>query len=123
MTFNYAKIAATASALVAKFGQAITVTRVAAGGAYDPATGAVEGGTAVAVNGIGVALDYAQREIDGTIIQSGDRRILIAASLSITPSAGDSLALAGGQMLRVMSSKPLSPAGIIVLHEVQARGI
>lgn len=121
MAFNYPKTAATATALLAKFGQAVSVAR--GSGAYDPNTGTITGSVTQTAVGVGVALDYKQGEIDGTLVMAGDRRILIAPRLSITPTTGDTVTLAGGSILRVMASKPLSPAGVVVLHEVQCRGI
>ena len=121
MTFNYGKTAATSTALITKFGQKISVSR--GSGAYDPATGALTGNVTQSAIGVGVALDYKQFEIDGTLIKVGDRKILIAPNLSITPATGDIITFLGGEKLEVKASKPVAPSGIIVLHEVQARGI
>lgn len=121
MTFDYASLASDASEMLEEFGQAITVTRPGTGGAYDPETGTVTGGTAQTFPGFGVVLDYQQREIDGTLIQQGDRRVYIAPDIGVTPKTGDTVTLMDGAVVRVMASRPLAPAGVVVLLDVQVR--
>lgn len=120
MTF-YAEMADVAVEMLTEFGQPVALESMGAE-AYNPATGAVEQ-TMTRYEGMGVALDYSQRDIDGTVIKQGDRRIYIPPDLGAVPKTGDTLTLAAGTALQVVNSKPLSPAGTIVLHEVQCRGV
>ena len=117
MTF-YSDMAATANELLAEFGMGITLTRTTPG-AYNPATG---GATDTTANhaAIGVKLDYAQSEIDGSLIRVGDQRVYLAPSLVVTPQTGDTLTI-GSEVWGVIASRPLSPAGTNVLHDVQVR--
>lgn len=117
MTF-YAEMAATASELLAEFGQDMTLVRGLTG-TYAPATGTatVSGSNSY---GKGVALDYDQRDIDGTVIRQGDQRVYLSIEVGATPQTGDAL-LIGGKTWKVMTSKTLAPAGVAVIHDVQCR--
>lgn len=119
--FDYARLAGRAVDLLTKFGQPVTVTRVQEG-EYDPGTG-TGSDTSTAYVGIGVALEYRQDEIDGTLIRQGDRRVYIAPDLGVVPRTGDTVTLADGSVLDVVASRPLNPAGTVLLHDVQGRGL
>lgn len=117
MTF-YAEMAATASELLAEFGQDVTLVREWTG-VYDPETGAA---ATCGMNsyGNGVVLDYNQRDIDGTVIRQGDQRVYLSVDVGVTPQTGDSL-LIGGKTWKVMASRTLAPAGTAVIHDCQVR--
>lgn len=117
--FDYARTAATAQRLLERRGRAVTLTRKTTG-AYDPATGAPGAGMTATHAGTAVLLEYAQRDIDGTHIRVGDQRAYIAPDLAVTPQTGDTLTV-GGDTWSVIASRPLAPAGVIVLHDVQVR--
>lgn len=118
MTTFYEDMAATAVELLAEFGAAVTLNRITPG-AYDPATG-----TTVNVStpyaGTGAKFDYEQKEIDGTNIRTGDQRVYMAPDLAVTPQTGDTLTI-GAQVWQVIASRPLDPAGVVVLHDCQIR--
>lgn len=120
IAFDYSRPAATAKRLLTRFGQVVTVKRVTPGG-YDPATGAT---TADVTNGYscaGAVMNYASRDIDGTLVQRGDVRVLIAPDVADAPKTGDTLA-AAGRTLTVIRVDTLAPTGTAVLYDVQARG-
>ncbi|WP_430434259.1 hypothetical protein [Methyloversatilis sp.] len=117
--FDYARPAATAQRLLERFGRAVTLTRTTHG-AYDSATGAPGTGTTVTHAGTAALLEYQQRDIDGTHIRVGDLRAYIAPDIEITPQTGDTLTI-GGEMWSVIASRPLAPAGVVVLHDAQVR--
>lgn len=117
--FDYSKPAATAQRLLERFGRAVTLTRKTPG-AYDPATGAPGAGTTATHAGTAALFDYQQKDIDGTHIRVGDQRAYIAPDLAVTPQTGDTLTV-GGDTWSVIASRPLAPAGVIVLHDVQVR--
>lgn len=114
----YNDLAATAVELLAEFGMPVTLVRVIPG-AYDPDTGTSTNTTANH-DGIGVKLDYEQREIDGTQIRRGDQRVYMAPDLAVTPRTGDTLTI-GVESWQVIESRPLSPSGVVVLHDIQVR--
>jgi hypothetical protein len=117
----YGELAQAAVDLLDELGQLVLVTRAGAGDGYNPDTGFTEEGGEQVWSASGVEFQYNQREVDGSLIQSGDRRVLIAPSLGTTPQSGDVITL-GATRLEVVESRPLQPAGVVVLHEVQARG-
>lgn len=118
MTFDYAETAATASELLAEFGAMVTLTRITPG-VYDPATGTVPN-SETSYTAKGVKLDYEQRFIDGSNILQGDQRIYLDPLIAETPKTGDKLTI-GAEVFSVIASRPLAPAGIVVLHDVQIR--
>jgi hypothetical protein len=117
----YDELAQAAVDLLNELGQIVLLTRPGEAGGYDPDSGIVEEGGEQVWSAYGVEFEYSQREVDGSLIQSGDRRVLIAPSLGTTPQSGDVITL-GATRLEVVESRPLQPAGVVVLHEVQARG-
>lgn len=119
MKFDYAKTATTAQRMLARFGAPVTVTRETPG-AYDPTTGTSTAGSSQSWTPSGVRLDYTQREIDGTNIKAGDQRVYLSTVDGMTPTTGDAVAI-GTEVWRVVISRPLAPAGVAVLHDVQVR--
>lgn len=121
IAFDYSRPAATAKRLLTRFGQVVTVKRVTPGG-YDPATGAT---TADVTNGYscaGEVMNYAIRDIDGTLVQRGDVRVLLAPDAAFEPKPGDTVTLADTTVLTVINAQATKPAGSPVRYEVQARG-
>lgn len=119
MAFNYTATAATADRLLKRFGASAQVTR-STPGAYDPATGSVSV-TTTTQSVTAAVFDYDHSYIDGTRIQQGDRRAFVSAVGVWAPKQGDVLAWAGAE-LAVVAAKPLAPAGLAVLYELQVRG-
>jgi hypothetical protein len=58
-------------------------------------------------------------EIDGTVIQTKDRKLLMEAK-TVIPVPGDNLIIASVNH-EILTVLPLDPGGIAVLYEVQAR--
>lgn len=117
MTFNYAATAATATRLLQRFGAAATIKRTTAG-EYDPVLGyapvvTTEHPTTAAV------FAYPQSYIDGTNILQGDQQAFLTPADA--PKQGDKLAWQGTDY-EVIAVKPVSPAGLAVIYEVQVRG-
>jgi len=117
----YGELAQAAVDLLNELGQLVLLSRSIVGSGYDPDSGVVDEESIQVWSASGVEFEYNQREVDGALIQSGDRRVLIAPSLGTMPQSGDVITL-GAYRLEVVESRPLQPAGVVVLHEVQARG-
>jgi hypothetical protein len=116
-TFNYAEIQAVATELITEFGQAGTVTRIAP---PDPVNGGDPGETAYPATLVPMA--YNARNIDGTVIKTGDVQIYISAvGLGIMPTVGD-LVTAGGVGYRIVNADPNNYDGVTnVVFIVQGR--
>lgn len=117
MTFNYTATAATATRLLQRFGAAATIKRTTTG-AYDPALGYAPVTTTQLATTAAV-FDYPQGYIDGTNILQGDRQAYLTPANA--PKQGDVLTWQGAD-LAVVSVKPVAPAGLAVVYEVQVRG-
>ncbi len=113
MTFNYAKSAETAKKLLTKFGKDQVITHIEQG-EYDPILGgSVDVETTL--NGVGVMLNYDTRQIDGTQIISGDKKLLWSGA---RPSIGDKFL-----DYRIVNIIELNPTGdVSVLFTIQLRG-
>jgi len=119
-TFNYARPLASANRLIAKFGQLGAIRRAGepTGPDYDPTPGVdVDHDAHMAV------LDYDSRDVDGTRILATDKYVLVAVgTLPIEIGLSDKVVEADGTVYSIVPPlKPLSPAGTVVLYEIQAR--
>jgi hypothetical protein len=120
MSFDYDNIAAVADELLAEFGQSCSLGSVT-DGTYDPETG--EAAPASTPHPLTAALfDYPQRFIDGTLIRTGDKRVLASSvGLTVEPKPGDTLTDAVGKVYQVIDAKATVPAGTAVLWAIQVR--
>ncbi|MDR2213952.1 MAG: hypothetical protein LBE21_10060 [Pseudomonadales bacterium] len=118
--FNYAKTAATAARLIGRFGAAATLRRNS-GSQYDPSTGTAVPSWAEYPCTV-AEVNYEAKDIDGTLIQASDRRLLVAPDVSQAPRTGDVFRLASGAEVTVINVKATAPAGKTVLYDVQVRG-
>lgn len=106
-----------AAGLISRFGQPATLRRAGAP-VYDPATGEATA-TEQTADAWAVTLAYDARRIDGTLIQAGDREVLLSVP-AFAPEPGDVIAC-GVDLLRVVRSDALAPAGVPLLYTVQGR--
>jgi len=113
----YSELLLTTARLIADKGQAMTLVSTAPG-AYDASTGiAAEVETTSSLDG--VVVNYPAREVDGTSVQRGDRKVLLAAN-GVVPKIQDTLII-GGVRNKIIDCKAVSPAGIAVMYTAQAR--
>lgn len=123
MAYDYQDDADTAAELLEEFGQPVTLTSKTSG-AYSPSTGAAVVTTDTqTVNA--VVLDYGSRDIDGTLIRAGDKRLLMApqttAGDDLTAPVVDDTVAVGSTTYTVKGIKTLSPAGTVVLFDCNIR--
>jgi hypothetical protein len=130
MSVDYSGIAQNADALLADFGQTVTVTSKTAG-AYDPATG-TSAITTTTKTGYAVLLDYAR--VDTGKLNADGSPVLITDKqcyLSVLTGDGNSMPEptpdmtlitdVGGTIYTVKNLKKISPAGTPVLYELNVR--
>ena len=120
--FNYTRSAATATRLLTRFGAAGSVRRSATtgGNSWDPSSGTT---TTTDYPATMVVTDYAQADINGTVIQSTDKKVLMAPGVAVVPNTSDVLVTPDGGTLSVVGVKPLKPAATLVMYEIQARSV
>jgi hypothetical protein len=119
MTFDYAGIRATAGAQIVDKGMAMTLSRAAAG-TYDVLTSSAAV-TTTNYPCTGAVFDFPTREINGTQILQGDKKVLLSAQgLAVVPQMSDALIIDGLQHA-IVNVKALAPAGTVVLYTLQVR--
>lgn len=124
MTF-YADMASTAADLIAQFGQPVTLTR-SVPGAYDTATGTNGAPDVSTQSCLAVEDAYTAREIDGTLVRVGDRRLILSPETSAgatvnAPQPGDTITFADASLWTVKTVEPTSPGGTALIYTLQLR--
>lgn len=119
MSEFYEGLQGNASRLLSERGRAMVLRRRVPG-AYDPATGtAAQTVTDTACSG--ATFPFPALLIDGTRIQVGDLKVLLAVQgLTFEPAIGDQL-LIGGAVHQVMNVQPIGPDGTVVVYRLQVR--
>jgi len=120
MSYDYSRPAATAKRLLTRFGAAATM-RVKSGEKYDPETASMAATWADYPCTVAV-LDYSLKDLAGTLVQAGDRRLLVAPDVAQAPQVGSVFVLPDGASVSAVRVSTLAPAGTVVLYDVQARG-
>lgn len=111
----YAEIAATALEVLQEFGQSVTFTRTT-DGAYTPGTAPAQ--TETTYTATLVVDNYKAQEIDGETVQTGDLKAVVSSTTA--PVIGDKAPI-NGDTYRVQNVMPISPAGEVVVYELQFR--
>ena len=116
-------LAADLGFLMADFGADWTLTRPVVSAsdpvvsAYDPATGTTTPGTPQTFTVRGVFINYMDSNVDGTVIQMGDRRFLMRAEGAPTqPEIGDQI-----DGLQVVDVRTVAPNGTSIAFSCQMR--
>lgn len=116
MTF-YGGLKSVASSVLADKGQNLTFSREG-DTAFDPKTG-ISTTTPTSFTGYGASFNYNTKEIDGSLIQNGDIKLLLEATAT-APITGDQVTI-DSIIYRVVNIKTTSPAGEIVVYNLQLR--
>lgn len=120
MSFDYASLATTADTIIGNFG--IPVTVVSKGTAsYDIDTGSVTS-TNVTQTANGVITNYDSKDIDGSVILRGDKRLLLSP-IGITSIKPDARVTLAGVSYIVVSVNETNPAGVPLVYDLQIRGV
>ena len=117
MSAFYDNMAATASRLIGKYGQAISIKRTT-GGTIDPVTGITTAGTASTLATTGILQRYPDSLIDGTRILTSDRLAILAPE--VEPNLTDKLTF-GSKDWAIVSIQFSNPAGTNLVYFVQVR--
>ena len=116
LKFDYDRSAATAARLLDKFGQQGTITRMEnTGQPWKPVQNKVNYPCRL------VVLSYTAKDIDGTLIKAGDKKVYVSAiGLKIEPKTTDKLLIQGKENT-IISVDELNPAGTPVYYVCQCR--
>ena len=112
-------------ALLRDHGYDLTFRRINNGGTYDPATGTITGGSNSDETIRAIFLNYTANDVDGTLVQRGDRKAVIAATyngtaITKTPQINDELR-DEGDAVRVVSVQTIKSGASILAYICQAR--
>ena len=115
---DYVKSAATATRLITKFGQSVTLRHYTIG-TYSTTTG-LNTVTTSDVTAKAAIFDFAQGQTlqAGNLIQSGDKQALMAVTQ--TPAMQDHV-IVGGKEYVILSLGELNPAGTVVMYDLHLR--
>jgi hypothetical protein len=118
MTFDYSDVADTAADLIAEFGGSITLRHYSTG-TYNPATWeSTVTHTDKTVNGVLMDFGAGQTTIRGTLIQGGDKRLLIDSAEP--PLLQDHFIIRGVEYT-IVSMGEINPAGTAVMYDLHIR--
>ncbi len=128
MSAFYDRMAATALRLIAQYGQAATLTYTPEVDPddYDPVTGTGPAAAPVSQPGQLVLLDYTAAEsgvinASGSLVQQGDKKIMLAAKGLIWPPTLATTILADGLTWTIVNVKSTNPAGTPLVYELHGR--
>ena len=105
--------------LIQKYGENITLQRVAEG-AYDVSDGTVAAGTTTNYTAYGAPVDYNNNEIDDKSIRKADVKLWLEKPTSQTPTVGDT-ATFNSKTYRVIDVENLRAQGVDVVYILQCR--
>lgn len=122
---DYSKTASRADQSLRRKGGIVVLRRVVTG-EYDPGLGTAPTIT-TDYEGTGVKINYEAENIDGTLIQAGDQKLLLSplqrnGAPMPAPTAAD-LVLFGGVSYTVKAIETTAPVDVSVLHTLQLRGL
>ncbi|MFI8643884.1 hypothetical protein ACIGJK_03645 [Pseudomonas iridis] len=125
MSAFYDRMAATALRLIERFGLTATLSEVTPG-EYDPVTGVETGGATLTQTGQLILLDYTTQEAGiinaaGSLVQQGDKKIMLAAKGLEWPPTMTTTVLADGLTWTIVNIKSTNPAGTPLVYELHGR--
>jgi hypothetical protein len=115
--FDYAAMAETATRLIDRFGQPVTLRRQIAG-TFNPITGTFSGAKVEDIETVGLLRRFPTDLIDGTRILATDRQLVLVPD--VVPAVGD-VAVIGAENLAVEEVETVAPAGVPVVFTARVR--
>lgn len=112
---NYSALATTVTNLIASFGQTVTLRNFTVG-AYSNGEATI---TPSDQTGSGVLLQYKDKEIDGTVIRYGDRKLFLSVDGITAPTLDSRVIINSEVWLIVSPAEQINPAGtplVYILH-------
>lgn len=118
---SYAKkaIAATKAIRKGSESQSVVVTHIGVS-TYDVNTSTASQPAPIVQNGYALNQIYEIHEIDGTLIQRGDKKIMLAVGGITAIDTGDTC-VTGGVTYLVKNVQPFAPGGVVIFYYVQLR--
>lgn len=115
MSYDYSSLATTGASLITKFGRNVTLKHVTEG-SYNFSTGAVTGDSVSSETVKAVFTNFNDGQIDGSIIQRGDRLVFVSKDVTSKPKMNDVI---GG--FKIVGVETIQPANDVLLYKLQVR--
>jgi len=117
---DYSRLAASAQRVIAAAGVPVTLKRDVVDD-YDPTQGLADTLGGNTWTGVGVRDQFKLKDIDGTLIRTGDVRIYLVITLDgSAPRTGDLITMVGDTW-KIVISTPIKPGPTVLLYDIQAR--
>jgi hypothetical protein len=122
---DYTRMRAMANQQLKDKGLTCTITKQTAG-TYSTSTGVASVSTSTQT-AYGALFDYENKNIDGSLVKKGDRKLLLAAlntalAALTAPSVNDTVS-ANSVTYTIVAIRPVAPSGVAVAYDCQIRGI
>jgi hypothetical protein len=122
---DYTRMRAMANQQLKDKGLTCTITKQTAG-TYSTSTGVASVSTSTQT-AYGALFDYENKNIDGSLVKKGDRKLLLAAlntalAALTAPSVNDQVT-ANSVTYTIVAIRPIAPSGVAVAYDCQIRGI
>ena len=118
--YDYLPNQATAERLLKRFGLEFTITRNDGSEAYDPVIDEYVS-SEVTVQAFGAVFDYGVKDIDGTMIVKGDKKLLMSAIGQKKPKTNQTVIFDGNKYKIQEPIKELKPASTVVIFQCNLR--
>jgi len=122
---DYTRLRAMANQQLKDKGLTCTITKQTAG-TYSTSTGVASVSTSTQ-SAYGALFDYENKNIDGSLVKKGDRKLLLSAlntalAALTAPSVNDTVT-ANSVTYTIVAVRPVAPSGVAVAYDCQIRGI
>lgn len=115
MSFDYSKLAQISLTQIANYGRDVTLRRVVEP-VYDYDTGTNTGGSDTAETIKAVVTDFELKQVDGSIVEVGDKMFTIAAKDLVKPETNDYL-----DDWKILNVEEVKTGDTALLYKCQAR--
>ena len=116
----YAGLAKVAHDLIVKFGGPAKLRRTGQV-VYDPTTGATTSPGVVDFPVNACVFDFPAQDVNGTLIQTGDKQVYLSAMSLDAPTLADQFVTADDHAYTIVKVTALAPGGTEVLYTLQVR--
>jgi len=122
---DYTRMRAMTNQQLKDKGLTCTITKQTAG-TYSTSTGVASVSTSTQ-SAYGALFDYENKNIDGSLVKKGDRKLLLSAlntagAALTAPSVNDTVT-ANSVTYTIVAVRPVAPSGLAVAYDCQIRGI
>jgi len=116
----YSEMAEMAREQIDEYGR-LAIIRGTTGNTYNPSTDTNSGGTITETSVKMLFTEYRAKEIDGTIILRGDKKVMIANAALNTPPMHNDIVIDGTNEYKVIDISTIQPGDTPLIYKLQVR--